>query len=198
MSHHLDSPRTVRSLLHTDAVTPVTAKALNDRVQKAETVPRFFDEYTYHLLTIVCDRLLDQPTENRMVNIAAFIDERLAAGVTDGWRYDHMPADGEMYGKGLKGIDETAKSMFGALFIQLMKEKQIAVLQAIQNGNAVGILWKQMSSITFFEELLAEATEVFYAHPLVQEEMGYVGMADAHGWQKIGLNEKEAVEPKAQ
>jgi len=186
---------TVRSLINSDAVTPATAKALNERLQMT-AAPGFFDETDYHLLSTICDRLLDQSAENRMVNIAAFIDERLAKGRSGGWRFDHMPPDHEMYRKGLIGVDETAGVLFNAVFDQLTIEKQNAVLQALQSGTATGMIWQQMSSVTFFEELLAEATEIFYAHPLAQEEIGYAGMADAYGWQKVGLNEMEAIGPK--
>jgi gluconate 2-dehydrogenase gamma chain len=190
-------PGTVRSLINSDAVTPATAKALTDRLQMRAT-PVFFEETDYHLLSIICDRLLDQSPENRMVNIAAFIDERLAKGRSGGWRFDHMPPDYEMYRKGLKGLDETAGVLYSVTFNQLTTNEQNAVLQALQEGTARGIIWEEMSSVTFFEELLAEATEIFYAHPLAQEEIGYAGMADAYGWQKIGLNEREAIEPKEQ
>ena len=43
--------------------------------------------------------------------------------------------------------------------------------------------------------MLAELTETYYAHPLAQEEIGYVGMADLPAWTKIGLNEREEREP---
>jgi hypothetical protein len=52
-----------------------------------------------------------------------------------------------------------------------------------------------MPANRFFEELLVLATETYYAHPLAQEEIGYAGMADAAGWQAIGLDEREAHEP---
>ncbi|MBW3634848.1 MAG: GMC family oxidoreductase [Armatimonadetes bacterium] len=55
-----------------------------------------------------------------------------------------------------------------------------------------------MPSPRFFEELLAEATEHYYAHPLAQEEIGYAGFADAPGWKRIGLDERENREPAPQ
>jgi hypothetical protein len=52
-----------------------------------------------------------------------------------------------------------------------------------------------MSAKLFFEELLAETIEIFYSFPLVQQEIGYVGMADAKGWSNIGLNQTDEIEP---
>jgi gluconate 2-dehydrogenase gamma chain len=54
-----------------------------------------------------------------------------------------------------------------------------------------------MSAPRFFEELLAEATECYYSHPVGADEIGFTGFADAHGWQRIGLNQLEPFEPRA-
>jgi hypothetical protein len=52
-----------------------------------------------------------------------------------------------------------------------------------------------MDGALYFEELLALVVDVYYAHPLASEEIGYIGMADAHGWQAIGLDQRETHEP---
>lgn len=187
-------PGTVKALLDTDFVTSSTANALRDRMQKESSGHSFFDENNFALLSVVCDRLVAQDPENRLVNIALFIDERLKENTGDGWRYNTMPPDGQMYLNGLKGIGETAELMFNENFLHLSEHQQLDVLHSIQNGKAPGAAWKEMPSATFFEELLAETTEVFYSYPIVQEEIGYVGMADAKGWTRIGLDEKEAIE----
>ena len=66
-----------------------------------------------------------------------------------------------------------------------------AVLQDLAEGHPPGPAWETLDAVRFFEELLAELTETYYAHPLAQEEIGYVGMADLPAWTKIGLNEKD-------
>lgn len=188
---------TVSALLDTDYVTPVTANALRERLKKASSSPSFFDENHFALLSVVCDRLIAQDSENRLVNIANFIDERLKDNTGDGWRYNNMPPDDQMYLIGLRGILETSEIMFAADFLQISEQQQSDVLHIIQDGTAPGNAWKDMSPAIFFEELLAETTEIFYSNPVVQEEIGYVGMADARGWIRIGLNEKDAIEPDA-
>ncbi len=75
--------------------------------------------------------------------------------------------------------------------------QQDAVLGSVQNEEAAGATWNLLPSRRFFEELLAEVTEIYYAHPLAQEEIGYAGMADAPGWTRIGLDEREEREPQA-
>lgn len=181
----------VQKLLASNAITEATRIAFENRLETAEKGNLFFSNDSFLLLSVVCDRLLDQDTENRMVNVAVFIDDRLAENKTDGWRYSDMPPDQEAYLKGLQGIDAAAKLQYGKKFLFLKKEEQIKILEMIQSGKAPGEIWREMPSERFFEELLAEATEIFFSYPSVQIEMNYTGMADAAGWQKIGLNEND-------
>lgn len=187
----------VLALLPTDFVTDATRKALKERLQENEHHPLFFNPDDFEYLSVICDRLIAQDSNRRIVNIAVHIDERLQRKTGDGWRYDNMPADDLMYMKGLKGISETAQLYFNKSFIDLTDNQQVEVLRFIQQGSADGPIWQELPPQRFFEELLAEATEIFFSHPLVQAEMGYAGMADAKGWERIGLNEREQIEPVA-
>ncbi len=67
-------------------------------------------------------------------------------------------------------------------------------MQQLQTGIITGSVWQVLPAKLFFEELLAEVVAIFNSHPLAQEEIGYTGMADAAGWHKIGLNEKDEIE----
>ncbi|MDQ2746299.1 MAG: gluconate 2-dehydrogenase subunit 3 family protein [Acidobacteriota bacterium] len=184
---------TVRRLLATDAVTAQTREALEKRLRgMSEYQPVFFEQTAYETLCAVCARLIPQDA----VNCAAFIDESLSENKGDGWRYDALPADAETFRGGLNGINETAQSKFDANFRHLNASRQDEILTEIQDGKAAGAVWKTLSAELFFEELLAKTVEVYYAHPLAQEEIGYVGMADAPGWTRIKLNELEPREPR--
>ena len=187
---------TIGALIDTNFVTPVTRQVLKERMALAEAKPCFFDSHEFDTLSIVCDRLMAQDSENRIVNVALFIDERLKNKASDGWRYNKMPSDEKMYLKGINGIDETANMSFKKPFSQLTILQQTEILSAIQKGTAGGDTWKEMESPLFFEELLTEVTEIFFSYPLVQEEIGFVGMADANGWVNIGLDERDGIEPE--
>jgi hypothetical protein len=102
-----------------------------------------------------------------------------------------MPPDQEAYRRGLAGVDETAAALFGAGFLQLSAAQQEAVIQSMADGQPPGAGWADLSAGYWFEELLVETSEIYFAHPLAQQAMGYVGMADAQGWAAIGLNEEE-------
>ena len=183
---------TVRALLRTDAVTLPTRKALEERLAAPPvTEPRFLDAAGFATLQAVCARLLP----GAGIDVAGPIDARLADGSGDGWRYDALPPDGDAYRAGMAGFDQAAQALFGQGFTRLPAEDQDGVVQAVQDGSPPGAAWQHLPAVRFFEELLAEATEVHFAHPLAQESIGYVGMADAPGWQRIGLNEREDREP---
>jgi gluconate 2-dehydrogenase gamma chain len=188
--HQLSS---IETLLLTDLVTEPTRQALTKRLNTLARQPTFFSTDEFALLQAICARLMpqDERPEADRIDIAGGIDRRLAANKTNGWRYDDMPPDADAYRLGLQGVDETSQTIFDQPFRQLSGEQQDTVLTAVQSANAPGETWQTLPAARFFEELMAEVAEVYYSHPLAQQEIGYVGMTDAPGWQRIGLNELE-------
>lgn len=189
----------VRVLLETPHVSEATRAVLQERLDAPPYQPQFFDADTYRLLQAVCARLLPQPERpaQETIDLPAGIDQRLLSGRADGWRYDVLPPDREAYRLGLGGIQQAAQAQFRQDFVALSGEEQDAVLAAVQAGTAPGELWLKVDAPRFFEELLAEATILYYCHPLAQEEIGYAGMADLPAWTRIALDEREDREPAA-
>lgn len=187
---------TVRALLQTDQVTETTRQVLTKRLAEPPHQPTFFTPDEFQLLQAICDRLVPQHDRPELIDITGAIDQRLADNKSNGWRYDVMPADGEAYRLGIKGAEESAQVLFQRSFQNISAEQQDNILKAIQEKRAPGDTWQQLAADRFFEELLAEAVENYYSHPLAQEEIGYVGMADAPTWQRIGLNQLEDREPR--
>ena len=187
---------TFEELLSTGHVSAPTRAALTQRLTDAAATyePQFLALETYQLLVAVAARLLPQPERPVPIALAPAVDQRLAEGRADGWRYDALPPDREAYKLGLGGIQQIAQALFQTDFEALPADKQDAVLQALATGNPPGENWRSLPAGRFFEELLAELTETYYAHPWAQEEINYVGYADLPAWTKIGLNEKEARE----
>ncbi len=187
---------TFAGLIGTPFVTSPTRAALTARLARPAVVtPRFLDAGEFALLGAVCDRLLDQDGDRR-IDVPGAIDARLASGETDGWRYADLPDDGTAMKRGLAGFDQTARAMAGRGFLELSSEDRDHVIAAVQGGHPAGEAWTALPARHFFEDLLAAATEAYYAHPLAQEEIGYVGYADARGWQNIGLDGREPREPE--
>lgn len=189
-------PGTVRALIESDLVTAPTRRALGKRLrQRAAVTPRFFDPHAFAVMRAACDRLIPQPGRARPIDLVGELDARLADGAGDGWRYARMPSDAAMHAAGAAGLDQSALAMFAGVFCSLPGAERDAVLRAVQSAEAAGEVWAQMDAACYFEELLALVVDIYYAHPLALEEIGYVGMADAHGWQAVGLDEREAHEP---
>lgn len=195
---------TTSRLLATDMITPKTREVLGARIAAYEhpgaPEPGFFTSDEFRTLQAVCARLLPQPDRGRPIDLAGAIDQRLAASKTNGWRYDTMPPDGEAFRRALRGLDETARTMSNDApdisFERLDASTQDVMLTAVQRGDAAGAVWETMPSTRWFEELLTELATSYYSHPLAQDEIGFAGYADAHGWQRIGLNELELFEPR--
>lgn len=190
-------PGSVRALLDTPYVSEPTRAALQARLDGTDGEPRFFDRAAFATLAAICARLIPQPDRAQPIPVAIEIDGRLAKGESDGWRYDALPPDADAFRRGLSGIDQTATALFGATFTSLTAARQDEVLTAVQRGEAGGEAWQAMPAQRFFEDLLAEVAEIYFSHPLAQEEFGYVGMADNFGWQAIGLDQREPHEPRA-
>jgi len=186
---------TSQDLLPTEHVSAATRAALTERLAATEHAttyePQLLAPATYQLLVAVAARLFPQPERPVPIPVAPAVDERLAQGKSDGWRYDALPPDRETYRLGLGGIEQIAQALFQADFEQLAPAQQDAVIEALASGNPPGEVWQTLRADRFFEEMLAELTENYYSHPWAQDEIGYVGYADLPGWSKIGLNEKE-------
>jgi gluconate 2-dehydrogenase gamma chain len=187
---------TVRALLDTDHVSAATRDALKSRLDKQPESPRFFTPDEADLLRQIAARLLPQPADREQIDVVGPVDHRLAHNESDGWRYDALPADPAAWRIGLNSFQEAAQAQFGHPFTQLDGAHQDELIGQVQQGTAVGVSLDPLQSKRFFEDMLAELTGIYFSHPLVQEEIGYVGMADKPRWDRVGLNELEAREPR--
>ena len=174
----------LQTLLESDLVTEPTRNALRARLLEPDQQRVFFTEREFALLEAVSSRLIPQ----LHISLAAQIDARLFKGEGKGWRFDSLPPDFEMYQLGLRGLEAFAQTRHGSSFVGLPPLEMDALLLAVQCGEVSGGVWETLPAARFFEELLTELTELHYSHPLAQVEIGYVGFADAHGWQQVGLN----------
>ena len=187
---------TVRALLSTDHVSPATREALQTRLAQQPGTPRFFTPDEVESLRQITARLLPQPANREQIDVVGPVDHRLANNESDGWRYDTLPADPDAWRMGLNGFQEAAQAYFGKPFTQLDGAQQDELIGQIQQGTALELSLNPLQSKRFFDDMLAELTGIYFSHPLAQEEIGYVGMADKPRWDRIGLNELEEREPR--
>ncbi|MBV9583243.1 MAG: gluconate 2-dehydrogenase subunit 3 family protein [Chloroflexi bacterium] len=166
---------------HWDAAT---RDVVLDRVHNVPEF-EFFTPAERRTLEVVCERVLPQserPTDRR-IPIAPWIDQRCVHAITEGFRYDDMPPTPQAWRQGLAGLDQTARALAGADFVDLASTEQDRVLETIRAGTPPGDVWHQMPArrwwITF---ALRQITGVYYAHPYAWDEIGFGGPAYPRGY----------------
>ncbi|HEY7985162.1 MAG TPA: gluconate 2-dehydrogenase subunit 3 family protein [Ktedonobacterales bacterium] len=161
-----------------------------------ETPPlRFFGGDEARLMRAVLDRLLpqdDRDTDHR-IPLLNVIDERLDAGRTDGYRYDHMPPDGEAHRLGLRAIEAIARHLYGKEFIALGQTEQDAVLKSIHDGQppVPEEIWRRLSPKHYWAMLMHDAVAAYYAHPWAWDEIGFGGPAYPRGYMRLEHGQPE-------
>ncbi|MGI8495312.1 MAG: GMC family oxidoreductase, partial [Pyrinomonadaceae bacterium] len=175
--------KNIRELLESDSVTEPTRKALSERFDfNPNYAPRFFNRKEFDTLKAICDALAPSgvvPCDF----VAGEIDKRLFENTGNGWRYDEMPPDGDAYRIALPIFDRIAQRHFTRDFAAITNEQRVEIVRKMRDGGEMfGEIPPKFSAARFFEEIFAEFVELFYSHPLVLEEIGYIGFADARGW----------------
>lgn len=205
MSQPVPAPRdwqypagTVAALLNSDLVTPATAKALARRLAaRADKEPVVFGPELLAVLSAISGRLIPQSDRATPIDLAGAFVSRLAKGAGNGWRYADLPPDADMFDRGLRAIDASAIDAFSAGFSSLTPAKQDDLLREVQFGRVSGPAWHGIKPDLFFQELLAALVDIYYADPVALDEIGYAGMADARGWQAVGIDARAEYEPIA-
>jgi hypothetical protein len=169
-----------------------------DRRLAVSREPRFFSATEWRTLNTVCDRIVPQPTDRPPVPLAAYVDQKMADGMLDGYRYVQLPPQGEAWQRGLAALDQAAEEAHGGPFHTLPTEQQDELLHRMQNGDLIGNAWAGMPCQLFFEHrVIPDITHAYYAHPVAWNEIGFGGPASPRGYVRMGLNRRdpwEAVE----
>jgi hypothetical protein len=147
----------------------------------------FFDANEEACARALLDRLLAQEQEPR-VPVFQMIDERLALGRGDGWRYDDMPEDGEAWRRSLAALDREARDRHGAAFCQITITAQKDMVDAVQRTDG---LWHGLPAKRVFDLWIRYACTAFYAHPFAWNEIGFGGPAYPRGYENLGIDKRE-------
>ncbi|MDZ4307707.1 gluconate 2-dehydrogenase subunit 3 family protein [Allopontixanthobacter sp.] len=175
-----------------------TRKVILERLQQ---VPprRFFTAEEWLLLEALCESLLPQPDRpTDPVPIAPWIDDRLHRGERPGFRYADMPSDDVAWRKGLRGIEEESRMLFGQSFAALAPDEKDEVLRRICRGEVRGQAWSALPPARFFYAALKEVIAIYYAHPAAWSEIGFGGPASPRGYVRLGMNEVDPWEGREQ
>ena len=178
-----------------------TRKVVEKRV---EHIPprRYFSEAEWRFWEVVLEHLIPQSdrTPDRRVPLLPSLDKRLYENRTIGYRFEDMPQDREAYRLGMQAIDEEARARFRGDFLSLGALHRDKVLQAIHDGCPKGAeaIWKQMSISRFWQLILGDAIDVYYAHPFAWDEVGFGGPAYPRAYTRLERGEPEPWEIREQ
>lgn len=141
---------------------------------------RFFGDLEAATARALLDLLMAQFEEPR-IPLLPVVDQRLADGETDGWRYDDMPEDGEAWRRSLAALDDDAKELHGQPFHKCSHDQQGAIVQGIADGDR----WHDLSAPHVWSLWTRYACSAFYAHPWSWNEIGFGGPAYPRGYKVL-------------
>jgi Gluconate 2-dehydrogenase subunit 3 len=162
---------------------------------------RYFSAHQVKFWRAVFDHLIPQydRTPERRIPIVEPLDERLYRNRGIGYRYETMPPDRDAYRFGEEAIDLEATQRYGGEFLDLPQRQQEIVLQAIHDKKptAGATIWTKMSIARFWQLLMQDAVEGYYAHPWAWDEIGFGGPAYPRAYTRLERGEPEPweVEP---
>ncbi len=182
------------NLIKSDRVGVRTREVLLDRMnaEGQGAVPKIETGIDVALLRAVVDRLIPRDPGEGNIEIASVLASQSQANLGDGWRFADMPPDRMALELGLRLLDDMARHENGASFAALQPAGQDALLCRVASG-AAG--WTELDARHWFEDLLAQATEIYVSQPATLAQLGFSGIAFLPKWPTVGLNTTQPWEP---
>ena len=187
-----------RALLDTDRVSARTRDILLARAapDASNPNPSALNAAQLRTLRTLVDRIVPQPADTR-IDLAAAINATLASGAGDGWRFAALPPDRDAYRLALDMLARAGLNDRDA-------ESQDALLHTLADGAFAhpGPLTADQTKL-WFEDVRAEATRAYVAHPATLARIGASSVANGgdtepkSGFVQVGLDEREPWEPVA-
>jgi hypothetical protein len=152
---------------------------------------KFFNNIEGRCARFLLDLLTGQQDEPR-IPVLEMVDARLAAGETDGWRYDDMPEDGQAWRDSLSYLDEDSRAACGLPFAEAPEKDQLAIIQAVQDLKSAD--WHGLNAAHVWSLWTRYACTALYAHPWAWNEIGFSGPAYPRGYKNAGVDKLEPFE----
>ena len=190
-------------ILNSPRVSAPTRRALEQRLAAvpAGYEPTCISAEAFSILERVLSRLFPEDEHGAPgadeISLAARLEQQRASGKGNGWRYAGLPPDAQALSLGLEKLNASAQHRHRRRFVDLTEDRADALLHRVQNGEE---RWDGLDASRWFEEILADATELYVSHPAGMEVMAFDGFADEPGgWpgDRVGLNSTESWEPAA-
>lgn len=164
---------------------PVTRELVLGRLD-APAALQFFDAEEAATLGAFCDVVLAQDDDPR-VPVLAMVDDKLARGRLDGFRYADMPEDPETWRQVARGLDQVA----GGPFAGLGDEARRAIVERFSAGELAGGVWDELPCARAWSVVMRAVLSAFYSHPWAWNEVGYGGPRYPRGYARLGAGRRE-------
>ena len=167
------------------------------------TPPRqFFSAEEWDFWTAIFAHLIPQTdrTPNRQIPLVAPLDHRLYINQTAGYRFENMPQDREAYRMGHEAINKEAEHRYSAGFLALPYRSRISFLKqfTMVSTKAAADIWQEMSVHRFWQLIMGDAIDAYYAHPWAWDEIGFGGPAYPRAYTRFERGEPEPWEVEEQ
>lgn len=165
-----------------------TREVILHRVKHVPPI-QFFSADQARLMEAVCDHIIPQDDRDadHRIPIVPRIDQRLFQDKHDGYRFEGMPSDRDVFVLGLQAIDAMAQHQYGKLFVYLEPLQQDQLLESIHDGKPQGAeaIWRKLPVERFWMMLVQDCCEVYYAHPYAWDEIGFGGPAYPRAYMRL-------------
>ena len=205
-------PPAYAALIASDRVNSRLRDALTERAAPDDPAyaPQAMDAVEFAVLRAVFARIVPVPG----LDLAARLDQRIAAGGGDGWRFLALPSDGPAYRAALRTLDAAARTARARPFVALDAAEQDALLTLAQSGeiavpDSLGGRLDADAMRFWFEDARADAVRLYMAHPTALAKIGFSGIGaggdraapladNLPGFHQTSLDTPEAWEPRAE
>jgi hypothetical protein len=175
-------------LTQVDHWDDVTRRVVLDRVENIPPI-RFFNATEVPTLKAFCDVVTAQDAEPR-IPVLSYVDQKLESGVGDGYQYDDLPGDGEVWRMVARGLDDEA----GGSFAEASEEDRVQIVHLFSKAELYSGVWSELNVNRAWSVVMRYVVQAFYSHPWAWNEIGFGGPAYPRGYGTFGsphLGERE-------
>ncbi|MBV9213105.1 MAG: gluconate 2-dehydrogenase subunit 3 family protein [Actinobacteria bacterium] len=155
---------------------------------------RFFDDGEVPTLTAFCDTVTAQDSDPK-IPVLSLVDKKLHEGKLDGFQYEDMPDDRDVWRIVARGLDEAAMELGHPSFGEAPLDDRHSICERFAAGELDGGAWNELNLTRAWSVVMRGVLQSFYQHPWAWNEIGFGGPAYPRGYAALGVDRAEHWEP---